>query len=69
MSARRVTRGCGRGAQVSTTVQRRHALRRTVLACIAGNLIEWYEVSVYGFLVSTLAGNFFTPAGGICPPA
>lgn len=49
---------------MTTTGSRETITRRTVLACIAGNLIEWYEFSVYGFLVRTIAGNFFAWAEG-----
>ncbi|MFG2119968.1 MFS transporter [Streptomyces sp. NPDC048710] len=29
-----------------------------------GNLVEWYEFGVYGYLATVLAERFFTPAGG-----
>lgn len=33
--------------------------RRAVLAGIAGNVLEWYDFGIYGFLAATLAKNFF----------
>nr|WP_317448006.1 MFS transporter [Streptomyces collinus] len=37
---------------------------RAVAAGSVGNLVEWYEFGVYGFLATVLADRFFTPAGG-----
>ncbi|MGW2706845.1 MFS transporter [Streptomyces sp. NPDC001340] len=37
---------------------------RAVAAGSVGNLVEWYEFGVYGYLATVLAERFFTPAGG-----
>ncbi|MEU2712016.1 MFS transporter [Streptomyces sp. NPDC007205] len=37
---------------------------RAVAAGSVGNLVEWYEFGVYGFLATELAERFFAPAGG-----
>ncbi|MEU0006877.1 MFS transporter [Streptomyces sp. NPDC006314] len=37
---------------------------RAVAAGSVGNLVEWYEFGVYGFLATVLAERFFAPAGG-----
>ncbi|MER6473604.1 MFS transporter [Streptomyces collinus] len=37
---------------------------RVVAAGSVGNLVEWYEFGVYGYLATVLADRFFTPAGG-----
>ncbi|KUN03285.1 metabolite-proton symporter [Streptomyces yokosukanensis] len=37
---------------------------RAVAAGAVGNLVEWYEFAVYGFLATVLAERFFAPAGG-----
>ncbi|WP_333775798.1 MFS transporter [Streptomyces sp. IBSBF 3136] len=42
---------------------------RAVAAGSVGNLVEWYEFGVYGFLATVLADRFFTPAGGGAPEA
>ncbi|WP_256339420.1 MULTISPECIES: MFS transporter [unclassified Streptomyces] len=36
---------------------------RAVAAGSVGNLVEWYEFGVYGFLATVLADRFFAPAG------
>ncbi|MFF7122881.1 MULTISPECIES: MFS transporter [unclassified Streptomyces] len=36
---------------------------RAVAAGSVGNLVEWYEFGVYGYLATVLAERFFTPAG------
>lgn len=36
--------------------------RRGILAAVSGNLLEWYDFTVYGFLAPTLAGLFFPSA-------
>ncbi|MFG2602961.1 MFS transporter [Streptomyces sp. NPDC048514] len=36
---------------------------RAVAAGSVGNLVEWYEFGVYGFLATVLAERFFAPAG------
>lgn len=40
------------------------APRRALVAGSVGNFIEWYEFGVYGFFVTIIAANFFTPDGG-----
>ncbi|OXY94818.1 MFS transporter [Streptomyces diastatochromogenes] len=37
---------------------------RAVAAGSVGNLVEWYEFGVYGYLATVLAERFFTPMGG-----
>ncbi|MEU1403080.1 MFS transporter [Streptomyces sp. NPDC005728] len=37
---------------------------RAVAAGSVGNLVEWYEFGVYGYLATVLAERFFTPVGG-----
>src|SRR5215469_6073975 len=36
--------------------------RRTVLAGIAGNVMEWYDFTVYGYFASIIGAQFF-PSG------
>ncbi|MFE2101399.1 MFS transporter, partial [Streptomyces sp. NPDC059468] len=36
---------------------------QAVAAGSVGNLVEWYEFGVYGYLATVLAERFFTPAG------
>lgn len=38
------------------------ARRRAVLAGIAGNVLEWYDFGIYGFLAALLAKHFFPAA-------
>ena len=38
------------------------ALRRVVAASFVGNLVEWFDYAVYGYLATTIAAVFF-PAG------
>jgi hypothetical protein len=33
--------------------------RRTILAGIAGNIMEWYDFTVYGFFAAVIGHNFF----------
>jgi MHS family proline/betaine transporter-like MFS transporter len=33
--------------------------RRAVAAAVLGNLLEWYDFAVYGYLALVLAGRFF----------
>ena len=35
--------------------------RRVVLAATIGNVLEWYDFIVYGFLSTTIARLFFQP--------
>jgi len=34
-------------------------LRRNTFAGVVGNLFEWYDLAVFGFLASVLSGHFF----------
>ncbi|AGS72917.1 integral membrane transport protein [Streptomyces collinus Tu 365] len=56
----------GRGARGDAGSRARARARavRAVAAGSVGNLVEWYEFGVYGFLATVLADRFFTPAGG-----
>jgi len=38
------------------------AQRRTIAAGIAGNVMEWYDFSVYGYFAAIIGRHFF-PAG------
>ncbi|MGH7905385.1 MAG: MFS transporter, partial [Candidatus Binataceae bacterium] len=33
--------------------------RRTVIAGMAGNILEWYDFSIYGFFALAIGENFF----------
>ena len=33
--------------------------RKAVVAATLGNVLEWYDYSIYGFLAAVLAANFF----------
>ncbi|PFG31951.1 MFS transporter [Paramicrobacterium agarici] len=44
----------------SITVVKRRQLRRTVLGTFVGNVMEWYDVGVFGYLIVTL-GPVFLP--------
>jgi len=33
--------------------------RRLAIAGMAGNILEWYDFSIYGFLASAIGENFF----------
>jgi MHS family proline/betaine transporter-like MFS transporter len=37
------------------------AVRRAVRGASIGNLVEWYDFAVYGFLATYIAGKFFPP--------
>lgn len=43
------------GAQMSA----RRQLRRAMAASVVGNVVEWFDFAVYGYLVSYLAPHFF----------
>ncbi len=36
-----------------------HSRRRVIIAGMAGNILEWYDFSVYGFFAESLGQNFF----------
>jgi MFS family permease len=36
-------------------------LRRAAIAASVGNLLEWYDFAVYGFLANIIAARFFAP--------
>lgn len=40
-------------------LETRAAERRTVLAGLAGNVVEWYDFGVYGFFAATIGAQFF----------
>ena len=40
-------------------VEIRQAERRTVLAGLAGNVMEWYDFGVYGFFAAAIGSQFF----------
>ncbi|MDV7135320.1 MFS transporter [Williamsia muralis] len=38
--------------------------RRALLAASAGNFVEWFDFTIYGFMAVTLAEVFFPPDSG-----
>lgn len=38
------------------------ALRKTVLACMMGNALEWYDFILYGYFVTLISQQIFPPA-------
>ncbi|MDO8289518.1 MAG: MFS transporter [Parvibaculum sp.] len=48
-------------AQTAQTmnVELKQAERRTVLAGLAGNVVEWYDFGVYGFFAAAIGSQFF----------
>ena len=34
-------------------------IRRTIVAGMVGNVMEWYDFSVYGYFAVTIGGRFF----------
>ena len=50
------------GAPVAHGVQTRDARRRTILAAVIGNTLEWFDFAVYGFFALTISRLFF-PTG------
>jgi MHS family proline/betaine transporter-like MFS transporter len=36
-----------------------HSRRRVIIAGMAGNILEWYDFSVYGFFAESIGQNFF----------
>ncbi|HWE73519.1 MAG TPA: MFS transporter [Stellaceae bacterium] len=52
------------GAQIALAAQQlniefRAAERKTVLAGLAGNILEWYDFGVYGFFAAAIGSQFF----------
>jgi len=52
------------GAQIALAAQQlnlefRSAERKTVLAGLAGNILEWYDFGVYGFFAAAIGSQFF----------
>ncbi|HEY3918239.1 MAG TPA: MFS transporter [Stellaceae bacterium] len=52
------------GAQIAQAAQQlnlefRAAERKTVLAGLAGNVLEWYDFGVYGFFAAAIGSQFF----------
>jgi len=41
------------------------ARRKAVVAGVAGNILEWYDFGVYGFLAAIIARSFFPSASGV----
>jgi MHS family proline/betaine transporter-like MFS transporter len=39
--------------------QNPHSRRRVIIAGMAGNILEWYDFSVYGFFAESIGQNFF----------
>ena len=37
----------------------RSGSRRAIIAAVLGNILEWYDFAVYGFMATILAGHFF----------
>ena len=55
------------GAEIADTAQTmtveiKKAERRTVIAGLAGNVMEWYDFGIYGFFAATIGQQFF-PSG------
>ncbi|HTQ32646.1 MAG TPA: MFS transporter [Stellaceae bacterium] len=50
------------GAVTGSTSVQQSSLRRVVIAAVIGNVLEWFDFVVYGFLAVTISQVFF-PAG------
>jgi len=50
------------GAVTGSTSGQQSSLRRVVIAAVIGNVLEWFDFVVYGFLAVTISQVFF-PAG------
>lgn len=50
------------GEQLESARLATRARRRAVLAGVAGNVLEWYDFGIYGFLAALLAKHFFPAA-------
>ncbi len=46
-------------ARVSATTHARQSTWRTVSAGLVGNMLEWYDFSVYGYLAAPIGAQFF----------
>ena len=42
-----------------SSAEERRAHRRVITAGIAGNVMEWYDFSIYGFFARTIGQQFF----------
>lgn len=47
------------GAAYRLTVEHQAAERRTIIAGLAGNVMEWYDFAIYGFFAATIGAQFF----------
>ena len=47
------------GAARRLTVEHQAAERRTIIAGLAGNVMEWYDFAIYGFFAVTIGAQFF----------
>jgi MHS family proline/betaine transporter-like MFS transporter len=52
------------GGEIAETAQRvnidlREAEKRTIIAGLAGNVMEWYDFGVYGFFAAAIGSQFF----------
>lgn len=47
------------GAARRLTVEHQAAERRTIIAGLAGNVMEWYDFAIYGFFAATIGAQFF----------
>jgi MFS transporter, MHS family, proline/betaine transporter len=43
----------------------RRELRRAAVAASVGNLLEWYDFAVYGFLANIIAARFFASGDSV----
>ncbi|WP_412178046.1 hypothetical protein [Roseibium alexandrii] len=48
-----------RFTQTDMTTQIKQSRGRSILAAASGNVLEWYDFTVYGFMASTIAVLFF----------
>lgn len=48
-----------RFTQTDMTTQTKQSRGRSILAAASGNVLEWYDFTVYGFMASTIAVLFF----------
>ena len=44
---------------MKNTQSPQYSYRRTIVAGIAGNLMEWYDFAIYGYMVPVISGLFF----------
>src|SRR3546814_6897857 len=50
--------------QTETSPGRRSARRRALIAGATGNIVEWFDFTIYGFTAAVLATVFFPPEFG-----